>query len=161
MRLLALDDTTISDMLKKKTNKYSSPQIQNELLSLMSLHILREIATSLQQARYFAIMVDEVTDSSNKEQVVVCFRSVDDNFQPTKDFVSLHHVKSINANALVRYLKDTMLRMNLTVHNCQTQCCDKAANMCGSRNGASTQIFCRRIASYFCALLWPCTQSSS
>ena len=37
---------------------------------LICLHILREIASSLQQARYFAIMVDEVTDSSNKEQVV-------------------------------------------------------------------------------------------
>ena len=47
-------------------HKYTSPQIQNELHN-MSLHILREIASSLQHARYVAIMVDEVTDSSNKE----------------------------------------------------------------------------------------------
>ena len=84
-------------------------------------------------------MADEVTDSSNKEQVVVYFRSVDD-FQPTEDFVGLHHVESINADALVRCLKDTMLRMNLSIHNCRAQCYDGAANMCGSRSGASTQI---------------------
>jgi hypothetical protein len=47
-------------------------------------------------------MADEVT---NKEQVVVCFRSVDDDFQPTEDFVGLHHVESINADVLVRCLR--------------------------------------------------------
>ena len=45
MHLCVIDDTTINDMLKK-TDKYTSPQIQNELLN-MSLHILREIASSL------------------------------------------------------------------------------------------------------------------
>ena len=139
MHLRSLDDSTVSDMLKKKTDKYTSPQIQNELLSIMSLNILRKIASSLQQARYFAIMADEVTDASNKEQLVVCFRSVDDHFQPTEDFVGLHHVESINADTLVRCLKDTMLRMNLSIHNCRAQCYDGAANMCGSRSGASTQ----------------------
>ena len=155
MHLRAIDDTTINDMLKK-TNKYTSPQIQNELLN-MSLHILREIASSLQHAHYFAIMVDEVTDLSNKEQLVVCFRSVDHDFQPTEEFVGLHHVESINADALVRCLKDTMLRMNLSIHNCRAQCYDGAANMCGSYSGASTDL-CRRTKSYFHALLWSRTQ---
>ena len=63
----------------------------------------------------FVIIADKVTDSSNKEQLVVCFRSVDDNFQPTEEFVGLHHVESINADALVGCLKDTMLRMNLII----------------------------------------------
>lgn len=106
----------------------------------MSLHNLREIASSLQWARYFALMADEVYDSSNKEQLVVCFRAVDDNLEPFEDFVGLHHVESINADVLVRCLKDTMLRMNLSITNCRAQCYDGAANMCGSRNGASTQL---------------------
>lgn len=85
-------------------------------------------------------MVNEVTDSPNKEQVVVCFCSVDNSFQPSEDFVGLHHVESINADALVRCLKDTMLRLNLSIHNHRAQCYNGAANMCGSRSGASTQI---------------------
>jgi hypothetical protein len=35
MCLRAIDDTTITDMLKKKTDKYTSPQIQNELLTFV------------------------------------------------------------------------------------------------------------------------------
>ena len=34
-------------------------------------------------------MADEVTDSSNKEQVVICFRSVDEQFEAHEDFVGL------------------------------------------------------------------------
>ena len=65
-------------MLQKKTNKYRSRQIQNELIQLMSIKVLQEIAASIHQARYFALMADEVTDSSNKQQLVVCFPWVDD-----------------------------------------------------------------------------------
>ena len=33
-----------------------------------------------------------------------------------------------------------MLRMNLSIQNCRGQCFDGAANMCGSKKGAATQI---------------------
>ncbi len=106
----------------------------------MSMKVLREIAVSVHQARYFALMADEVTDSSNKEQLVVCIRWVDDDFEPREDFIGLHHVESIKADILVACLKDTMLRMNISISNCRVQCYDGAANMCGSSNGCSTQI---------------------
>ncbi len=95
-------------MLQKKTNKYTSPQIHNELIQCMSMKVLREIAESIHQARYLALMADEVTDSSNKEQLVVCIRCVDDDFEPREDFIGLHHVESIKADILIACLKDTM-----------------------------------------------------
>ena len=52
--LRVLDDSKITDMLQKKTNKYTSPQIQNELIQLMSIKVLREIAAFIHQASYFA-----------------------------------------------------------------------------------------------------------
>ena len=58
-----------------------------------------------------------------KEQLVVCFHSVDDNFQPTEEFVGLHHVESINVDTLIRCLEDTM---HLSIHNCRAQCYDGA-----------------------------------
>ncbi|KAL5499510.1 hypothetical protein EMCRGX_G010944 [Ephydatia muelleri] len=54
-----------------KQDKYTSPQIQNELLQTMALSIIRDIALSIREAKYFTIMADEVTDASNREQVVV------------------------------------------------------------------------------------------
>ena len=67
-------------------------------------------------------MADEVTDASNREQVVVCFRWVDSDFEPHEDFVGLHKVDKINADTLVAVIQDVVLRMNLDLHNCRGQC---------------------------------------
>ena len=72
------------DWLKKKTNKYTSPEIQNEILKLMALQVLREVAANLHSTTFYTIMVDETTDVSNDEQVVLCLRWVDD-LMPTKN----------------------------------------------------------------------------
>ena len=140
LKLRSIDDPQINSFIQQKKDKYCSPQIQNEILKVMALHVVRQIATSIRQAKFFTIMADEVTDCSNKEQVAICFRTVDNNFEPQESFIGLHVVESIQADVLVGVLKDTMVRMNLSINNCRGQCYDGAANMCGSRNGVATQI---------------------
>ena len=54
--------------------------------------------------------------------------------------IGLHVVESIQADVLVEVLKDTMVRLNLSLQNCRGQCHDGAANMAGLRNGVATQI---------------------
>ena len=56
--------------LKKIPNKYTSPEIQNEMLQIMALNILQKNAANIQDTSYFTLMTDESTDSSNKEQFV-------------------------------------------------------------------------------------------
>lgn len=63
-------DPTILQYLKKKTDKYISHHIQNELLQVMTLKVTREIANAIRRAIYYTLMADEVTDGSNREQVV-------------------------------------------------------------------------------------------
>ena len=85
-------------------------------------------------------MADEVIDSSNKEQVVICFRSVDEQFEPHEDLVGLYQVDSIKSSSIVAVVKDTIIRLNLALSNCRGQCYDGAANMAGIRNGVAAQI---------------------
>ena len=68
---------------------------------MMAVNVLRDIAGFIQKAKFFSLMADEVTDSSNKEQVIVCLRSVDENFEPHEDFFGIHAVESIKADILV------------------------------------------------------------
>ena len=75
-KLRGEDDPKFAKWLEKKTDKYVSADIQNELLKVMGLQVLRDIATSLHSAEFYSIMVDETTDVSNKEQAVLCFRWV-------------------------------------------------------------------------------------
>ena len=57
------------EWLQKKTGKYTSHDIQNEMLKIMALSILRKIAVNLRATEFYTIMVDECTDVSNHEQV--------------------------------------------------------------------------------------------
>ena len=69
----------ILDWLQKKKGKFTSHDTQNEILKLMALSVLREIAVSLQRTELYTIMADECTDIGNREQVTftvlksVCF----------------------------------------------------------------------------------------
>lgn len=85
-------------------------------------------------------MADEVTDISNQKQVVVCFRSVDDNLIPHENFIGIHSVDSIKSVTLVAVLRDAMLRMNLPIQYCRSQCYHGAANMAEAKSGVTAQI---------------------
>ena len=143
MQLLQLrgkDDPRIFEWLKKKDNKYTSPVIQNELLQLMSLQIIRDISGSIHEAKFYTIMIDECTDISNHEQLVVCLRWVDENLEVHEDFIGLYQIPNTFANTLVASIKDCLLRLNLNINSCRGQCYDGAAAMAGSKNGVATQI---------------------
>jgi len=127
--LRANDDSNILDIMKRKTNKYTDHSIQDELIKYMAFSHLRRIAADIKEACYFALEADEVTDSSNKEQLVVCLRWVDSGFEAHEDFVGLHHVDDITTDTIVHALKDTLTRLTLSLSMCRAQCYDGAANM--------------------------------
>ena len=106
----------------------------------MSLTILREISKNFQNSVYYTTMADEVTDSSNKEQFVVCLRWVDHDLVTHEELVGLYAVDNITSETLVNFLKDVLLRMGLSVQNCRRQCYDGPNNMVGCKSGVATQI---------------------
>ena len=61
-----------------------------------------------------------MTDSSNKEQVVVCIRWVGDK-KVHKDFVGLCNVDDITAATIVHVLTDTVHHLNLSLSLCRAQ----------------------------------------
>ena len=140
IKLRAIHQPELLKWLERKTYKYTSPEIQNEIITIMALNVLRDIASSIQNARFFTLMADEVTDAANQTQVAICFRSVDDNFNCSEEFIGLYVVESIGSDRIVHILKDTMTRMNLSIANCRGQCYDGAANMAGHRSGVAAQI---------------------
>ena len=59
--------------LQKKTNKYTSHDIQNECLKIMSSHILRKLSRDIQESGWFAIMADECTDVLIRSNLLFVF----------------------------------------------------------------------------------------
>jgi len=70
-------DVDVDSWLAKKTNKYTSPDVQNDFLKLMALHILHDVSKNIAAASFFSVMADECTDCSNKEQFTINMRWVD------------------------------------------------------------------------------------
>ena len=127
--LRANDDPGMLDIMRRKTNKYTDHHIQDKLIKLLAHSHLRRIAADIKAVGCFAVEADEVTDSSNKEKVVVCIRWVDDKFEAHEDFVGLHNVDDITAATIVHVVTDTVRRMTLSLSMCRAQCYDGASNM--------------------------------
>ena len=85
-------------------------------------------------------MADEVTDSSNREQVVICLRWVDKILEPQEDFIGLYKVESTAANVIVKVLNDTLLWFNFSINQCRGQCYDGASSVSGRHSGTAVQI---------------------
>ena len=69
LKLRSEDDLRVSQWLKRKTDKYTLADIQNEILKTMSQNVLCTVTKLVQSARFFSKMVGEMTDGANKQQV--------------------------------------------------------------------------------------------
>jgi len=119
--------------------KYTSPEMQNEFVSIMANVVLRTI-TARFQSSFFTVMIDESTDIANVEQVVLVIRWVDNALDAHEEFVGLYQTDSLEAKALVTIIKDTILRFNLKLEICRGQCYDGASVMSGIKTGVAKQI---------------------
>ena len=63
-----------------ESKRYLSSDIVNEIIGIMAHHILREILIEIRQSLKYSLIADEATDVSNKEQLCVTIRWVDDAF---------------------------------------------------------------------------------
>lgn len=133
------DDVQLRKWIERKgERKYTSHEIQNEMLKVMALYILRDVATSIRNSSFYSILADETTDISNREQVVICLRWVDDDLDVHEDFIGLHKVDRIDAATIKTVILDVLMRMDLSLHKCRGQCYDGCSTMAGSKGGVAT-----------------------
>ena len=74
-----------------KSATYTSPQIQKEILHVISTKVKKAIREEIGDAK-FCILVDEARDESVKEQMVVVLRYVDTNGFVQEQFYGIVHV---------------------------------------------------------------------
>jgi hypothetical protein len=74
LSLRAFDVICLRTWLAQSQCSWLSYDIQNEMLQLLTDDILRKLLTEVKAAHYYALMVDETTDSNRNEQLysVLC-----------------------------------------------------------------------------------------
>ena len=92
-QLLLLRNLDHQDLVKWLNSgskiQYASPEIQNEILEIMSLQVLREIA-------------------QNKE-LTFCILCVDENLPPHEEFTGMYPLIDTSADHIVLDIKDILL----------------------------------------------------
>ena len=95
----------------------------------MAYILLCNITKNINESHYHSIMADEVTDTNNKELLVLCFRWVDADLYVHEDFVGIHGIKNIKSDTMVVVVKDVLTRFNISLSNFRGQCYDRASNV--------------------------------
>lgn len=85
-------------------------------------------------------MIDETTDISNRDQVVVCICWVDNFFEANEEFITLEMTGRIDADSLVSVIKGVLKDHNLSVCKLRGQCYDGAATMAGTKAGVAKKL---------------------
>ena len=62
------------------------------------VNLLRKIARNIQQAKFYSVMGNKKVDISNKEQLVLCIRWVDEDLQVQEDFIGIHKTPNTTAD---------------------------------------------------------------
>ena len=139
LKLRSADVPQLKQWLEKKTEKYTSHDVQNEILILMANQVIRDVADEI-RGSFFATICDEYTDIANKEQLTLCLRWVDENFIAHEEFIGFYEVKNIKSDTIVAAIRDALLRIQISLEKCRGQCYDGASNMLGKKSGVAKQI---------------------
>ena len=140
LRVRAEDNPQVTKWLEKATNKYTSPENQNEMLMIMAHHVLQKIMLSIHSSPFLCLMVDEATDVSNKEQLTIIIRWVDEDLNVFEDFVGLYHLMTTDAASIVAAIKDVLLRLQIPFSKLRGQCYDGCSTMAGTKAGVAARI---------------------
>ena len=120
--------------------KYMSPEIINELITLMGNEVLRSLLKEINAETWYSVIADEVTDVTNKEQFNISVRYVNDHYEIFEESLGFVEVPCIKSDILTAALKDVLIRCSLPLNKCRGQAYDGAMNMQGHRSGLGTQI---------------------
>ncbi|KAL9685702.1 hypothetical protein QQ045_023153 [Rhodiola kirilowii] len=116
---------------------YIAPSIQKEILDIIATKIRNKIRQEIGDAK-FCILVDESLDVSQKEQMAIILRFVDeDGFLQERYFEIVSVAATTSAN-LKKHICDVLSTNKLQVQNIRGQGYDGASNMRGQFHGLKT-----------------------
>lgn len=141
LKFQAKDDARLSHWLSQ-CQDYTSPQIQNEILQLVSNSVVRDIAKSIRSlpVLQYSLIIDGTQDISGAEQESICLRFVDNDLVPQEVFFGLYQVPGTTGVEIARAAIDVLQRLNIPVSCLRGQTYDGAANMSGKYSGVQAEL---------------------
>jgi len=126
----------------------TSPRIQKQIIRCCSEETTRYILEELGDD-YYAILADECSDISHKEQLAVCLRYVDKRGSVCERFLGVVHVPGTTSLELKTAIQSLLTSHHLSLSSCRGQGYDGASNMKGEVKGLKTLIMKESPSAYY------------
>ena len=121
--------------------KYTSPQIQNEIIDVCGDMIKKSIIEPCIKSKYFGFIADEATDAATMEQMALCIRYYNIDKKKIKEkFIGFSECESTTGENLANAFISNIREAGLDIQNIRGQGYDGAANMSGCHRGVKTRI---------------------
>lgn len=140
LTLRSEDSCELKNWLSRTKYKWISHEVQNEMISLLSKCVQKNLIGQIKNCKYYSIILDETTDSSCKEQVSICFRIFDKKLNVFELFLGFFETKFTDAATLYSLLTNVLSQFELDLSDCRGQCYDGAANVSGHITGLQKRI---------------------
>ena len=101
----------LNEKLENHT-QWTSPNIQNELLSILTDFVRQRIVHDVHESGIFAVILDETSDISRIEQVSLCLSYIADGVKK-ETFIGFYKTKSTEGEVLYELLKKAIEDLNL------------------------------------------------
>jgi hypothetical protein len=135
----SLFDNILKHHLEKIKNKehvhYLGPQIQNELISLMSEKVKTNILTMVKDVKYYSIILDCTPDCSHREQMSIILRFVSTITGDVHEhFIGCIEVFDKTGAGLSERIIKELMDLKININNMRGQSYDNGSNMRGKQN---------------------------
>eukprot|EP00112_Aurelia_sp_Birch-Aquarium-sp1_P017519 Seg4069.6 transcript_id=Seg4069.6/GoldUCD/mRNA.D3Y31 product="Zinc finger MYM-type protein 1" protein_id=Seg4069.6/GoldUCD/D3Y31 len=136
LQLLAKYDPVLAAHLssKRSRGKYTSPQIQNEMINSIATVIRNQIIAEIQNAKFYCIILDTTPDISHKDQLAFSIRYVRDG-KPLERFLCFEEMEGSKAVDFRDKLLHLLQEYNLNPDFIRGQAMDGCSTMSGIRGG--------------------------
>ena len=125
--------------------KYTSPDVQNELIRLCGLAIRDPLVKACNTSLFYGFIADEATDVATIEQIAICTRYLARNdatlrLEITEEFLGFVEADKTTGEALAITFINAQEEYGILVAKMRSQGYDGAANMAGIHRGVQARI---------------------
>ena len=139
----AQNDPFLARHLASSKVKYTSPEVQYELLKIISNKVQHAIVTRCNESNCFSLIVDESTDRSRRQQMSLNVRFVEKNnglIEVHEEFLGFYRAKSMTGEAILfNLIIETTDDLGLNLTKLRGQTYDGTSNMKGQHKGSTGQ----------------------
>ena len=121
--------------------KYTSPDIQNTLIRVMSTTVQESICSSVCKAGAYTFLADETKDCSKREQLAIVVRHVEvDKAKLFERFLTFVEAAFLDASSLSAFILDKLTKNDLDPQCLVSQGYDGASVMSGPCAGVQEKV---------------------